>query len=257
MLPVCVAAGRCTAWQIGGQIAEAAMADAIFRERSVDGAEAVRVNRLLNIILETAVDVLDFDAATVTARYAGDVATVGATDQRLIALDDAQYETGEGPCLTVLEPSEPIALPDAGEVDGRWDNFSRTAEHLGIRSTLSLHLPIEDAPDLQASLNLYSRRQLEFGEPQLRAAAPFAKQLAAAVATVDSYRAMAKLAGDLAEAMRSRAVIEQAKGMLMSDERISADEAFDKLAQLSQNANIKLRDVAQRLVDERTARPAE
>ena len=56
----------------------------------------------------------------------------------------------------------------------------------------------------------------------------------------------------MAEAMRSRAVIEQAKGIVMADERVDAAQAFDRLKQLSQHANMKLRDVAQRLVDERT-----
>jgi AmiR/NasT family two-component response regulator len=74
--------------------------------------------------------------------------------------------------------------------------------------------------------------------------------------SVDAHRSTAKLARDMAEAMRSRAVIEQAKGMLMSDKRISADEAFEQLTRLSQHANIKLRDVAQRMVNERT-RPSD
>ena len=59
-------------------------------------AAEVRLNRLLNMILESAVEALGFDAATVTARDGQDFATVAATDQRLVALDDAQYETGEG-----------------------------------------------------------------------------------------------------------------------------------------------------------------
>jgi AmiR/NasT family two-component response regulator len=61
----------------------------------------------------------------------------------------------------------------------------------------------------------------------------------------------------MAEAMRSRAVIEQAKGMIMADKRISADEAFDQLTRLSQHANMKLRDVARRMVQERTEPPSE
>jgi GAF domain-containing protein len=195
---------------------------------------------------------LGFAASTVTARQGDDLATIVATDQRLVALDDAQYETGEGPCLAVLEQDEPISLDDAGEVDHRWEHFSRTAAHLGVHSTLSMHLPVDDAEELQASLNLYSRRRLELSDQQINAALPFAEQLAAAILSADAYRATAKLAADMAEAMRTRAVIEQAKGMLMSDGRISAEEAFDKLVELSQNANIKLRDVAQRLVDERS-----
>ena len=70
--------------------------------------------------------------------------------------------------------------------------------------------------------------------------------------SVDAHRSTAKLARDLAEAMRTRAVIEQAKGILMSDQRITADQAFDQLAELSTHANMKLHDVARRLVHERT-----
>src|SRR5205085_9214275 len=117
------------------------MADAPRRDDGPDAAE-VRLNRLLNLILESAVEALGFDAATVSARHDRDVATIGATDQRYIALDEAQYETGQGPCLAVLEPREPISLDDAGQSEDRWANFARSAEQLGIHSSLSMHLPV-------------------------------------------------------------------------------------------------------------------
>ena len=219
-----------------------------------ENAAEVRLNRLLNLILETAVEVLGFDAATVTARHGGDAATVAATDQRMVALDDAQYVSGEGPCLAVLEPRDPIVLEDAAEVDDRWEVFARTAEHLGVHSTLSVHLPV-DSEELAASLNLYSQQHLTLGEEHLRGAMSFAEQLAAAMLSVEASRATARLARDMAEAMRSRAVIEQAKGMLMVEERIDADAAFQRLARISQDSNRKLRDVAQEIVERRTAPP--
>ena len=226
------------------------MADALQRGDGPDAAE-VRLNRLLNVILEAAVEALGFDAATVSARHGGDVATIVATDQRMIALDDAQYESGEGPCLTVLEPGDPISVDDASKSGDRWEHFARTAEHLGVHSTLSMHLPV-DSEGIAASLNLYSRRHMAFSEEQVRRAVPFAEQLASAILSVDAYRATAQLARDMAEAMRTRAVIEQAKGMIMADQRIDADAAFEQLVQRSQHSNIKLRDVAQALVEERS-----
>jgi hypothetical protein len=226
------------------------MADAHEHTDGPDAAE-VRLNRLLNLILESAVEALGFDAATVTARHGDDLATVAATDQRLIALDEAQYESGDGPCLAVLEPHDPISLDDAAERDERWEYFSQTAAHLGVHSSLSMHLPV-DSEGLAASLNMYARRRMELSDAQVRAAVPFAEQLAATITSVDAYRSTAKLARNLAEAMRSRAVIEQAKGILMADERITSDEAFERLARVSQHANMKLRDVAARLVAERT-----
>jgi GAF domain-containing protein len=226
------------------------MADALLRGDD-PGAAEVQLNRLLNMILETAVEALGFDAATVTARDGDNLATVAATDQRLIALDDSQYQSGEGPCLAVLDPAEPIPLDDAGELDDRWEHFSRTAAHLGIHTSLSTHVPL-DSEQVAASLNLYSRQRLELADDQVQAATRFATQLGAAIASVNAYRSTAKLARDMAQAMRSRAVIEQAKGIIMSDRRITADEAFDQLVALSQHANLKLRDVAQRIVDERS-----
>lgn len=228
--------------------AEAVMADAL-PEHGPDSAET-RLNRLLNLILEAAVEAVGFDAATISARRGDDLATIGATDQRLVALDDAQYESGEGPCITVLDPHDPIYLAEASEADARWEHFSRTADHLGVRSTLSLHIPA-DTSEVAASLNLYARQRLGMSDERIRAAAAYAEQLAATIQSVDAYRSTAKLAQDMAEAMRSRAVIEQAKGILMADKRISDEEAFEQLAKLSQNTNMKLRDVARRLVRER------
>jgi AmiR/NasT family two-component response regulator len=70
--------------------------------------------------------------------------------------------------------------------------------------------------------------------------------------SVDAHRSTAKLAQEMAEAMRSRAVIEQAKGIPMGNEKISADEAFRRLVSLSQSTNAKLRQIASDLVAERT-----
>ena len=224
------------------------------REEAGSGSDAAetRLNRLLNLILETAVEVTGFDAATVSARHPdGGLSTIGATDQRVIQLDDAQYETGQGPCLAVLDPHDPIFLEDAGQdADGAWEHFTCTAADLGIHSTLSMHVPT-DTGQVAASLNFYAKRRLELGDDQMRIADGFAQQLAAAIMGVDAYKSTARLAHDMAEAMRSRAVIEQAKGILMADHHIDAEQAFQKLEQLSQHSNMKLRDVARRLVEER------
>ncbi len=214
-----------------------------------DAAE-VRLNRLLNLILETAVEAIGFSAATITARNRDEVSTVGATDQRLIALDDAQYEAG-GPCIATLDQSDPIFWEDDAASEERWEHFAETAAHLGVKSSLSVHVPT-DSSEVAASLNLYARERLELNDRQLQMAINYAEQLAMTLQSVDAYKSAATLARNMAEAMRTRAVIEQAKGILMAEERISGDQAFQRLAELSQHANVKLRDVARHLVDKRT-----
>jgi hypothetical protein len=205
----------------------------------------------LNLILETAVEALGFSAATVTARHTNDMSTVAATDQRLIELDAVQYEDG-GPCVQTLDDPSPILLEDASKSDDRWQHFAQTAAHLGVRSSLSLHVPT-DSRDLAASLNLYARETFDMSRDNVRLASTYAAQLAATLESVDAYRSTARLAQNLAEAMRSRAVIEQAKGILMADYQINDAEAFQRLAELSQRSNIKLRDVAARFVEERSS----
>jgi hypothetical protein len=215
-------------------------------------AAVVRLNRLLNLVLEAAVEALEFDAATVTARNAdGSLATVAATDKLMISLDDAQYESGQGPCLATLDQTDPVYLDDAGQADERWPLFAQTASHLGVHSSLSMPVPA-DRDVLTASLNMYSRRPLALTEPQIATATRFTEQVSATLVSVDALRATEKLARELTEAMRSRAAIEQAKGMLMAEMRIDADQAFDMLTRLSQGSNVKLRDVARRIVEDRS-----
>jgi GAF domain-containing protein len=224
------------------------------REEAQDAAE-MRLNRLLNLILETAVDAMGFDAATASMRQGENLTTIGATDQRLLALDEAQYASGEGPCLAVLDRTEPVVWTDQDD-ESRWQAFREAAEHMGVVRSLSLHVPTDDASEIAASLNMYGRTHRVLEEQQLCAAERFAEQLSAAMQSVDAYRATARLATGLAEAMRTRAVIEQAKGILMNERNIDAEEAFSLLVSISQNSNVKLREVARRLVDARTSKDA-
>jgi ANTAR domain/GAF domain len=219
------------------------------------GAVENRLNRLLGTIVEGSVARLGFDAATVTARHNGDMATVLTSDQRYIALDDAEYETGEGPCLEALTRLDPVYLKDMGQARERWPHFAQTAQNLGVNSSLSLHLPVGEGR-LTASMNLYATQKLDLDDDQIAAAATVGEPVAEALKVAEAYRVAVRLAENLAEAMRSRAVIEQAKGMVMAEHQITADDAFALLTSLSQRTNRKLREVARELVERRSGHPA-
>jgi GAF domain-containing protein len=213
-------------------------------------AEEARLNRLLNMILETAVDVLEFDAATISAKRGSDMATIAATDERMHELDLAQYETMDGPCIEVLDPVEPIYIQDIDADDDRWQTFREAAQMAGVRTSLSLHVDT-GSDEVASSLNLYARRVHALADEQIAQAQAFAAQLAAALTNINMYRATARLAEQLADAMRTRAGIEQAKGMLMAERGIGPEEAFQVLREHSQATNVKLAVVAARLVMDR------
>jgi GAF domain-containing protein len=222
------------------------------RDEAPDAAVG-RLNRLVSMVLEMATDTLGFEAATVTARPEHQPpTTVAATDQRFAALDEAQYASGEGPCLAVLDRSDPVAWSDQDD-EGRWAEFRQAAEDAGVVQSLSLHIPADEGVETAASLNLYARTRRDPSLERLRAAEGFATYLAAALQSIDDYRALARFATGLSEAMEMRAVIEQAKGMLMAERRISGEEAFTTLVAMSQNRNVKVREVAQQLVKDRSA----
>src|SRR4051794_2801570 len=223
------------------------------RDRTPEAAEA-RLNRLLNYILETAVDVLGFDGVTVSARHDERLSTVATTDQRLVAVDEAQYAANEGPCLAVLDPHDPITVADTSQLGDQWRFFADTAVHVGVVSSLSVHVPVE-IDDIAASVNFYARRPFPIEQPKITLAEGFARQVAESMLALEEYRSTAALANHLAEAMKSRAAIEQAKGILIAEHDVDADQAFTMLVQLSQRSNTKLRDVAARIVADRTGKP--
>jgi hypothetical protein len=216
-------------------------------------AAEMQLDRLLNALMVSAVETLGFDAATISARHADALTTIAATNQQWIALDEAQYHAEDGPCVAVLDPRDPIRIDDISAEDG-WPEFRQTAGHFGINSSLSVHIPTPQLEDVQASLNLYARQKPKRAERGGITAEAFADQIAMAMQAVEAHRTTAKLAAGLQEAMRSRAVIEQAKGILIAQHGGSAEEAFERLRDLSQRSNVKLRDVAVRIVDEHSAR---
>jgi ANTAR domain len=222
------------------------------RDPTQAAAEA-RLNRLLSSITETANDVLGFDAVTVSTRHAGTVSTMIATDQRLVALDDAQYESKEGPCLEVLDPHDPIPVRRMHD-EQRWPHFVETAKYLGVETSLSLHVPVGGAEDVAASMNFYARRPLEVTDHLVNSGMSYAAQVADAMVVDRAFRATAMLADGLAEAMKSRAAIEQAKGILVAEHHVDPEEAFAMLVRVSQRSNTKLRDVARRIVEDRSRR---
>ena len=116
----------------------------------------------------------------------------------------------------------------------------------------SLSVPVKLPEPVGAAINLYSRQDAGFDPQVVELAQTLAGYAGVALANMHLYEAQAKVAEHLRIALESRAVIEQAKGVLMAERRVTADDAFQLLVGLSQDTNRKLRDVASALV-ERTA----
>lgn len=171
--------------------------------------------------------------------------TAAYTGQLALTLDEWQYQQGTGPCLEAATGQATVSVKAMSGED-RWPDWARHAVAAGARSSLSVGLPIED--EIDGALNLYGVRDRAFDDAAVQLAETFAGYAAVAVANATLYTVTAQLARQMQAAMASRAVIEQAKGIIMGRRRCTAEEAFVILTRTSQDSNRKLRDVAATLV---------
>jgi GAF domain-containing protein len=138
-----------------------------------------------------------------------------------------------------------LSLPDM-RTERRWPDYAERALEAGVDSSLSIGLMLHEA--VTGALNIYAGEPEAFDDDAIILAQTFAAYATVALANAHLYDTQATLAQQMQAAMESRAIIEQAKGIIMGDRRCTADEAFAVLTKLSQDTNRKLRDVAGLLV---------
>ena len=204
--------------------------------REVLDEMALLAKRVLPETPEVSVTLLKGDHAPETAAFTGVVA---------LELDERQYDRGFGPCLDAAVSGEKISLSMA-EPNGPYPSWSRIARRQGVTHTLSVGFPVA-APTVGA-LNVYSSTGRPFSQGSERITATFAGFAGIVLASAGLRQDLAGLAVQLEVAVRSRAVIDQAKGIITAQNRCTAEEAFQLLVRTSQNRNLKLRYLAEQLV---------
>jgi GAF domain-containing protein len=173
--------------------------------------------------------------------------TVASTGQLATDLDERQYDKGHGPCLHAARTGELTEIPDT-RADDRWPDYTPRAVEHGNLSSLSVPLAIDEKEQVTGALNIYARRPDAFDEASRSVATRFAPYAAVAAGNLWLYQSAREMADNLQTALESRAVIDQAKGILMERHRLTADQSFQALAQASMRVNRKLRDIADHLV---------
>ena len=175
------------------------------------------------------------------------------TDARSPRIDEAQYQADSGPCLDAWRDGRAVRLDDMRTAKGRYPEFARAAMNEQIFSTLSL--PLVAGTSSLGAMNLYAEHAFAFTDVDEQSASEVATSAAVVLANATAYWAATDLTQQLRIALQSRAVIEQAKGMLMAGRTdLRPDDAFDILRRASQRENVKLRDIAQRIVERQPMR---
>lgn len=170
----------------------------------------------------------------------GTIETRAGSDQLVWELDQLQYDLGEGPCLHAVR-TQPVVRVDDLRAEQRWPRYVPLAVARGVRAQLGLRLYIEE--QTLGGINLYSTSADRIDTEVEHAAQLFAVHAALALGRAQREE-------DLNAALQTRKVIGQAIGMVMERYQLDEARAFEYLTRVSQHSNIKLRDVAQEIVEQ-------
>lgn len=219
------------------------MADlTFFSQMALDLHDEPTTERTIERIAEYAKLATGCDESGIMLVHArSQIETAAATAQRVGESHNLQIIHDEGPCLDAIDGKTHYLSPDIA-VDERWPNWGPAVANLGLRSVLSLRL--ETKSRQYGSLNLYAERVNAFDDDDLAVASIFVRHAAVALANAHNEEG-------LQVAIDARKLIGQAQGILMERFDLDADRAFEFLRRQSQTHNVKLRFIAEWVVDHR------
>jgi GAF domain-containing protein len=204
-----------------------------------DPRARMHVDEALEAIAASAAEnVPGADYASITVRLGdGTLETVASTSAVASDADALQYQTKQGPCYAAVTDREIVVIDDVA-VDRTFPDYGPRAARLGIGSQIGLQFAHPD--NRRAGLNLYAVQPNAFDRDSLQIAEMFGSQAAVLLG-------YARSADTLGEAVHTRQDIGTAVGIVMERYQIDQDTAFEYLVRLSQQGNVKLRDIARRL----------
>jgi GAF domain-containing protein len=202
-------------------------------------ADAPTLDDALQRALELAIDIVPgCEQAGISLQRDKRVETPASVGPLAVACDRLQEQLGRGPCVSALREADVVRIDDI-LTDGRWPDFSEGAAQLGLRSMFACRLATNR--DVLGALNLYSSEPFAFDRDSENLALGYATHVGLALSAIDKEK-------NLRKAMESRELIGQAMGILMERHRTTASQAFDLLVLVSQRTNVKLRAIAEELV---------
>jgi transcriptional regulator with GAF, ATPase, and Fis domain len=204
-----------------------------------DPDEAVTFDRVVHCAVETIPGCTMAGIMLCTRR--GQVQTVAATHETVERLDQLQQEHGEGPCLDAAFDRENCIVEQTA-TDPRYPRWAADAVDRGVLAAMAIRLHTDT--ETLGALNLYADRAGAFDQETVDIALIFATHATEALSK-------ARLVSGLQAALESRHLIGMAQGVLAVRYEISYERAFDVLRRLSNDRNVKLRDLARQVLDER------
>jgi GAF domain-containing protein len=206
----------------------------------------MRVEEAMHRIVQTTHTIFSVDGAgLMLADVDHHLLNVAVSDERMRHLEELQIRHGEGPCIAAFEDKELVGTEDLTQ-EQRWPSFSQHAVARGVRAVLASPIPYnQDAVGVVAVISEERRPWAPEAELALLA---FTDLAALLIASMLLGEQQTELAAQLQSALNSRAVIEQAKGVLIGQQGISSHAAYVQLRAQARAERRKLAIVAAEVV---------
>ncbi len=199
---------------------------------------------LLTGLTDRCVSLLGVSAAGVMlASPAGSLSLVASSSEAMRMLELFELQAKEGPCLDAFRTGDPVEQESLEAGSGRWPSFSAAAVQSGFQSAIALPLRLRDVT--LGAMNLLFVEQSVMSEGDVIVARAFADLAALSIVQHRASADALRLNEQLSDALTSRIVIEQAKGVISERAGIDLAEAFSRLRDYARNGNLRLTDVAQ------------
>ena len=203
---------------------------------------------LLTLLTDRCVDMLDVAAAgLMLVAPEGDLRVMASSSDAVRLLELFELQAEEGPRLDAYRTASPVVEADLTAAGDHWPAFSPVAVEAGYRSALALPMRLRGASI--GALNLFRTAPGPMRDADVAAAQAFADIATIAILQHRAAVEAQRVNEQLSQALNSRIVIEQAKGMVAERASIEVAEAFDRLRQYARSHNLRLSDVAASVVD--------
>jgi len=200
----------------------------------------------LTELTKSVIAVFGLSGSGVTMAREGQLRFVTAVSQASRELERSQEEQQSGPCRDAYDTGEAVRVTDVRQEPARWPEFSAAATRLGVAGVAGI--PMRLADEVVGALNLYSAEPREWTNEDILVAGVLADVATSYVVNASKLRQQKQLSEQLQEALESRVVIEQAKGITAQQNTVTVDHAYQLMRRHARNNNASLRLVAEAIV---------
>jgi GAF domain-containing protein len=200
----------------------------------------------LTELTESVTAVLGLSGSGVTMAEEGRLRFVTAVGQASRELEQNQEKWQAGPCRDAFDTGEVVRVTDVREESTRWPEFSETATRLNVAGVAGI--PMRLADQIIGALNLYSPEPRSWSDADIAVARVLADVATSYVVNASKLRQQEQLSEQLQEALESRVVIEQAKGITAQQHAVSIEQAYQRMRRHARTNNASLRMVAEAIV---------